>query len=100
MNADFAKQIQAGPAEQLSKSRKKFLATTYKPLFTSLYACDAHIARVSKCFHLTSNGQERGIQEEGDAYALPVPGPLQARLCMSKMMEQKGAWHMCYLSAT
>ena len=24
-------------AEQLSKSRKKFLATTYKPLFTSLY---------------------------------------------------------------
>ena len=29
--------MQAGQAEQLSKSRKKFLATTYKPLFTSLY---------------------------------------------------------------
>ena len=34
----------------------------------------------------------RVIQEEGDAYALPLPGSLQARLCMSKMMEQKGAW--------
>ena len=28
---------QAGQAEQLSKSRKKFLATTYKPLFPPLY---------------------------------------------------------------
>ena len=27
-----------GQTEQLSKSRKKFLATTNKPLFTSLYA--------------------------------------------------------------
>ena len=28
-----------GQAEQLSKSRKKFLATTYKPLFPPLYVC-------------------------------------------------------------
>ena len=30
-----------GQAEQLSKSRKKFLATTYQPFFTSLYICGA-----------------------------------------------------------
>ena len=44
-SADFVEQqlgrARQGQAEQLSKSRKEFLATTYKPLFTRLYSCSA-----------------------------------------------------------
>ena len=36
MYADFVKQ-QQGKAEKLSKSRKKFLATMYEPLFRAQY---------------------------------------------------------------